>query len=70
MIDSLDDSIAQVRRLALHGEVLADNGRVVRLRADTLCLHGDRADAVQFARAVREALEADGIAVRAFGATA
>ncbi|WP_206859320.1 5-oxoprolinase subunit PxpA [Lysobacter changpingensis] len=70
VIDALDDSIAQVRRLALHGEVLADDGRVVRLRADTLCLHGDRADAVQFARAVREALEADGIAVRAFGATA
>jgi len=69
VIESLDESIAQVRRLALRGEVVADDGRVVHLRADTLCLHGDRSDATAFARAVRAALEDDGIAVRAFGAT-
>ncbi|WP_158985607.1 5-oxoprolinase subunit PxpA [Lysobacter panacisoli] len=70
VIDSLDASIAQVRRLAGRGEVVASNGRIVPLRADTLCLHGDRSDAVAFARAVRGALEADGIAVVSFGATA
>jgi len=70
VIESLEDSIAQVRRLALHGEVLADDDRIVHLRADTLCLHGDRSDAPEFARAVRASLEADGIAVRAFGANA
>ncbi|MBU8974887.1 LamB/YcsF family protein [Lysobacter sp. MMG2] len=70
VIESLDDAVAQVRRLALHGEVVADDGRVVPVRADTLCLHGDRSDAAEFARAVRAALEADGIAVRAFGAAA
>ncbi|MDR0182480.1 LamB/YcsF family protein [Lysobacter arvi] len=70
VIESLDDAIAQVRRLASRGEVAADDGRVVRLRADTLCLHGDRPDAAEFARAVRAALEADGIAVRPFGTAA
>ncbi|BDU16125.1 LamB/YcsF family protein [Lysobacter auxotrophicus] len=70
VIESLDASIVQVRRLVAHGEVLADDGSVVHLRADTLCLHGDRPDAVAFARAVREALEAGGIAVRPFGAAA
>jgi len=69
VIESLDASIAQVRRLALHGEVVADDDRIVHLRADTLCLHGDRHDAAEFARAVRAALEGDGIAVRPFGAT-
>jgi len=67
VIESLDASIAQVRRLALHGEVVADDERIVHLRADTLCLHGDRSDAPEFARALRAALEADGIVVRAFG---
>ncbi len=67
VIDSLDGAIAQVRRLALHGEVVADDGAVVPLRADTLCLHGDRADAAGFARAVRQALQADGIAIAAVG---
>jgi UPF0271 protein len=70
VIDSLEASIAQVRRLALTGEVLADDGSIVHLRADTLCLHGDRSDAVEFARAVRSALEDDGVAVRPFGAAA
>jgi len=68
VIESLEASIAQVRRLALHGEVVADDDRIVRLRADTLCLHGDRHDAAEFARAVRAALEEDGIEVRPFGA--
>lgn len=70
VIESLDASIAQVRRLAGRGEVVASDGRVVPLRADTLCLHGDRADAVAFARAVRGALLADGISVVAFGVDA
>lgn len=70
VIQSLEASIAQVRRLALQGEVLAGDGRVVPLRADTLCLHGDRADAAQFARAIRDALQVVGVAVAAFGESA
>lgn len=67
VIESLAASIEQVRRLALHGEVVADDGRIVKLDADTLCLHGDRPDAPEFARAVRAALTADGVDVRPFG---
>ena len=70
VIESLDEAVSQVRRLALQGDVVAADGRIVHLRADTLCLHGDRHDAAEFARAVRAALEADGIEVRAFGAAA
>ena len=68
VIELLDESIAQVRGLALRGEVVADDGRTVSLNADTLCLHGDRHDAPQFARALRAALVADGVAVQPFGA--
>ena len=67
VIDSLDDAIAQVRRLALKGEVVADDGGVVAVRADTLCLHGDTPGAVAMARAVREALEHAGVRVQALG---
>ncbi len=65
VIESLDDAIAQVQRLVAQGEVVADDGRIVPLRADTLCLHGDRTDAAAFARAVRAALEAEGITIAA-----
>ncbi len=65
VIESLDAAIDQVRRLATRGEVVADDASIVALRADTLCLHGDRSDAAVFARAVRDALEADGIVIAA-----
>ena len=65
VIEDLDGALAQVRMMLHDGAVAARTGERVPIRADTLCLHGDRADAPAFARALREALEADGIGVRA-----
>jgi UPF0271 protein len=56
---------AQAVRIARDGRVEAVDGTEVRLRADTLCLHGDNPEAVANARAVRQALERAGIEVRA-----
>lgn len=56
---------ARAVRMARDGEVVASDGSLVRLRAETLCLHGDTPGAVGHARAVRAALAAAGIAVRA-----
>lgn len=68
VIAGIDASLQQVRTMLRDGSVVARTGERVPLRADTLCLHGDRADAPAFARALREALEADGIEVCAPGA--
>lgn len=67
-IELLDEALAQVRQLVVEGTVTACTGERVPVRADTLCLHGDRADAPAFARALREALHAAGVQVRAPGA--
>ena len=64
VIEDLDASLAQVRRLLRDGAVVARDGSIVPLQADTLCLHGDHADAVAFAGALRAALESEGIDVR------
>lgn len=56
---------AQVLGLLARGEVLARSGEVVRVEADTLCLHGDRADAVDFAKRLRASLAAARCAVAA-----
>ena len=54
---------AQALRLA-RGEVfVAGDGGRVRFEVDTICVHGDEAGAVSVARAVREELEANGIAL-------
>ncbi|MEZ0470369.1 5-oxoprolinase subunit PxpA [Luteimonas salinilitoris] len=65
VIEDLDGALAQVRTMLREGVVQARDGSRVPIRADTLCLHGDRPDAAAFARALRAALEADGIAVAA-----
>ncbi|WP_031372252.1 5-oxoprolinase subunit PxpA [Lysobacter antibioticus] len=63
VIESLDAAIAQVHGLVVRGEVATADGGRIALRADTLCLHGDRSDAPAFARALRDALVADGIRI-------
>ncbi|HEY4066567.1 MAG TPA: 5-oxoprolinase subunit PxpA [Burkholderiaceae bacterium] len=67
MITDVEQSIAQVRRMVADGVVVAQSGKPVRLRAETICVHGDQPGAVEFARRLRAALEADGIRVRAPG---
>src|SRR6185369_9054376 len=48
MIEDADQSLAQVRQM-LTGTVRALSGAAVPVRADTLCLHGDQPDALDFA---------------------
>ncbi|SDQ45725.1 5-oxoprolinase subunit PxpA [Microbacterium sp. cf332] len=64
----LDDPIAAAERalrLATEGVVVAVTGEEVHSDAVSLCVHGDSPGAVSMARAVRSALDAAGIAVRA-----
>ena len=70
VIHDLDETIAQVRGFVRHGAVTARTGERLALRADTLCLHGDRADAAAFARSIRDALESDGVRILPVGANA
>lgn len=65
VIDTPEGAAAQVRQLVREGMVTARDGTRIRLRADTLCLHGDRPGAAAFARALRSTLEAEGISVEA-----
>ena len=59
--------MAQALRLITAGRVRATDGREIELRADTLCLHGDGAHAVAFARGVDQALASAGVARKAVG---
>ncbi|MEP6634040.1 MAG: 5-oxoprolinase subunit PxpA [Luteimonas sp.] len=63
VIDDLASAVVQTLGLLRDGHVLARTGERIPLRADTLCLHGDRADAPTFARGLRDALDNEGIAI-------
>jgi len=62
VIDDIDAAVAQALSIASHGEAETVNG-TLRIRADTICVHGDRPDAAIFARRLREALDAAGLSV-------
>lgn len=67
VIERLDEALAQTRSLLRDGIAVARTGELVPLRADTLCLHGDRKDAALFARALHEALQGEGFRIAAPG---
>ncbi|CAG2149661.1 5-oxoprolinase subunit PxpA [Cupriavidus numazuensis] len=62
-----DEEVALNQTLTMVREqrVRAIDGSWVPIRAETVCLHGDGAHALAFARRIRERLGAEGIAVRA-----
>lgn len=60
-----DDAAPRVLRMLREGKVRSIDGADVDVRAETICLHGDNPDAVEFARALRAHLEKEGVTVRA-----
>jgi 5-oxoprolinase (ATP-hydrolysing) subunit A len=53
-------------RMVAAGEVEASGGGIVRVRADSLCVHGDTPGALDLVRAVRRAMAAHGITLTSF----
>ena len=68
VIDDVDSAVAQAIAIATSGAVMTREGSELRLHANTICVHGDRADAAVFARRLREALSAAGVQVSALPA--
>jgi UPF0271 protein len=59
--------IAQrVVRMVQDGAVISVTGKVIKMRTETVCIHGDNPAAVDIARGVRQALKNAGIDVKPF----
>ncbi len=65
LISNEEEAVGQALRMVLEGIVRATDGSEVAIRADSICLHGDGAQAVAFAHRLREALRENGVEVRA-----
>ena len=64
----LHDEVEVARRavaMVSNGAVLAADGRLVALQADTICIHGDTPGAAVMAGRIREALAASGVSIAA-----
>ena len=56
LIENEDQAAAQVLRMAQKGEVVALDGSIVKVQADTLCIHGDSPTALDFAKKINALL--------------
>jgi len=48
---------ARVVKMVLDGAVVSVTGKVIKMRTDTVCIHGDTPGAVDIARCIRQALK-------------
>jgi UPF0271 protein len=69
VIHDPDAVVARAVRMVKDRVVVATDGTVVHLDADTMCVHGDTPGSDDLAAKIRAGLEAAGITVKAIGAT-
>jgi 5-oxoprolinase (ATP-hydrolysing) subunit A len=65
LITETAQAISQVIQMIESQTVTAIDGQSIPLRAETICIHGDGPNAVQFAKAIRQKLDETGIDVMA-----
>ncbi|MFC3630800.1 LamB/YcsF family protein [Paracoccus angustae] len=70
VLHDADAVAARMLRLATDGVIEAIDGSTLRLHADSICVHGDSAGAVDMARRIREELVAGGVTVAPFAGAA
>lgn len=63
LIDDADVVVERALRMVRQQQVVAVDGSVVRLRVDTICVHGDTPRAAQLAARIRRALQDAGVNV-------
>jgi UPF0271 protein len=66
VLDDPDDVARRMLRLATEGVVEAEDGALVPVRADSICVHGDSPGAVAMAVRVRDVLTGAGVRVAPF----
>lgn len=66
VIHDADFAAARIVEMVKAGAIITQSGKHIPTRIDTVCLHGDTAEAVDIAKATRSALERAGIDVAKF----
>lgn len=65
-ITNEEDAAAQVLMMVNKQQVISANQKIISLKAETLCIHGDAEHALAFAKTIHQALTNDGITIKAF----
>jgi UPF0271 protein len=65
MIETAEQSVAQVLQIILQETLQSTTGREISIKADTVCIHGDGEHAVEFAQMINRALHQYNITISA-----
>ena len=65
LVENDEEAISQVLQMVLEGTVPTIEGSKVAIQADSICLHGDGAHAIEFAEKIRVALSKNQIEINA-----
>lgn len=65
LIRDWETAAAQALSMVTRGTVAATNGTTVSITAETICIHGDGENALEFARSVSDTFRENGIAIQA-----
>ena len=63
IIHDRNEAIARTVRMVKEGVVETVTGKIIPIKADSICVHGDNPDAVNFVKDIREKLEQEGVTV-------
>ncbi|MCQ9290939.1 5-oxoprolinase subunit PxpA [Staphylococcus hyicus] len=67
VIEDTEEAISQVVKMVTQGTVTATNGEDIHIKADTICVHGDGAHALEFVKQIRDALSKVGVNIVKLG---
>lgn len=66
VIHDAQQAAARAVMMAKEHKVISINGKEIHLQADSICVHGDNAQAIELVCTIRSALQAEGIAIKNF----
>jgi 5-oxoprolinase (ATP-hydrolysing) subunit A len=64
VINDIDKVVQQALQLVNEGTVTTATGKTIKLKADTICIHGDGVHAVELAKEITDNLKLDGIVLK------
>jgi 5-oxoprolinase (ATP-hydrolysing) subunit A len=67
VIEDIVKAVQQAIQLINDGTITTTSGKKIKLKAETICLHGDGKYAVDFAKAINEAFKKEKISISAYG---
>lgn len=66
MVTDKDEAVRRVENMIKNKKIICEQGKEIGIKADTVCIHGDSQNALEFASKINGHLRKSGILIKAF----